>query len=85
MARWAALEERSGIDVSFAGPQRPWQRPSNEAFNGLLRRWLRLERPVDPRPDDLDSISHQINTMRPFPPVGERLRLLPSECVALTA
>ena len=30
--------------------------------------------------DDLDSISHRINTMLQPPPVGDRLRLLPSEC-----
>ena len=64
MARWPALVELSGIDVYFAEPHSPWQRPSNEAFNGLLRRWLPKSSDLSIYgQDDLDRISHQINTM----------------------
>ena len=53
----------AGIQV-FAEPHSPWQRPSNEAFNGLLRRWLPKSSNLSVYDqDDLDAISHQINTM----------------------
>lgn len=81
MARSPALEELAGIDVYFAEPHSPWQRPSNEAFNGLLRLWLPESSDLSIYDqDDLDSISHRINTIPRPPPVGDRLRLLPSEC-----
>ena len=64
MARWHELVELSGIQVYFAEPHSPWQRPSNEAFNGLLRRWLPKSSNLSVYDqDDLDAISHQINTM----------------------
>ncbi len=63
-ARWAAFENLSGIAVYFAEPHSPWLRPSSDASNGLLRRWLRKSRDLSAYDqDDLDSISRQINTM----------------------
>ena len=40
MARWADVEAALGIKVFFCEPRSPWQRPTNEQTNALLRRWL---------------------------------------------
>ena len=40
MARWADVEAALGIEVFFCEPRSPWQRPTNEHTNALLRRWL---------------------------------------------
>ena len=40
MARWADIETALGAKVYFCDPRSPWQRPTNEQTNGLLRRWL---------------------------------------------
>ena len=41
MTRWADVEAAlDGFEVYFCEPRSPWQRPSNEQTNGLLRRWL---------------------------------------------
>jgi len=39
MACHAELAELCGIDVYFAEPHSPWQRPTNENGKGLIRRW----------------------------------------------
>ena len=64
MARWAELEERCGVTVYFADPHSPWQRPVNENFNGLLRRWLPKGTDLSVYSQrDLDRLAHQINAM----------------------
>ena len=40
MARHEILAKRVKIDVYFADPHSPWQRPTNENTNGLIREYL---------------------------------------------
>lgn len=64
MARHLELAQITNIDVFFAEPHHPWQRPSNEAFNGLVRRYVGKGTNLAVYSQaDLDAISHRINTM----------------------
>ncbi|MGH9076496.1 MAG: IS30 family transposase [Acidimicrobiales bacterium] len=64
MARWADLEALCGIDVYFAEAHHPWQRPTNEAGNGLLRRYVGKGTNLNVfGPADLRTIEQRINTM----------------------
>ncbi len=64
MAAWELLEELSEVTVYFADPHAPWQRPVNENFNGLLRRWLPRGTDLSTYgQSDLDAIAAQINSM----------------------
>ncbi len=40
MARWADLRIDPNIDVYFCDPHSPWQRPTNENTNGLIREYF---------------------------------------------
>ena len=57
MARHEELARRVSIEVYFADPHSPWQRPSNENANGLIREYL-------PKGMDLSGVSQaQLNAI----------------------
>ncbi len=51
MASWPQLQLDADIDVFFCDPHSPWQRPSNEHMNGLLRQYF-------PKGTDLNKVSY---------------------------
>jgi len=55
MARHEELEKRTQLRVYFADPHSPWQRPTNENSNGLLRQYF-------PKGTDLSPYSQQYLT-----------------------
>jgi transposase, IS30 family len=64
MARHADLAAAVGIDVYFAEPHSPWQRPTNENGNGLIRRYVGKGTDLNIyTPADLRAIEHRLNTM----------------------
>ena len=63
MARWADVEHNCNIEVFFCEPRSPWQRPSNEQTNGLLRRWLPKGTNLNLNPIHLALIQDNLNHM----------------------
>jgi len=51
MAQWPKLQLDADIEVFFCDPHSPWQRPSNEHMNGLLRQYF-------PKGTDLNKVSY---------------------------
>ncbi len=64
MARHRELAELTGAEVYFCEPHSPWQRPTNENGNGLLRRYVGKGTDLSVfTPEDLRLIEYRINTM----------------------
>ena len=63
MARWADIEAALGIEVFFCEPRSPWQRPTNEHTNALLRRWLPKGTSLDIAQLRLSVIEDKLNHM----------------------
>ena len=63
MARWADIEAATGAEVYFCDPRSPWQRPTNEHTNGLLRRWLPKSTDLNVGAVRLAIIEDRLNTM----------------------
>lgn len=64
MARHTDLANLCGIDIYFAEAHSPWQRPTNENGNGLLRRYVgKGTNLAIYTPADLRAIETRINTM----------------------
>ena len=86
---YKALEKKAGIRCYFAYPHRPWQRGSNENFNGLLRQYFpKRQSMAHLRQRHCDVIARKLNHRprkrydfkTPLEKLAELLRALRFEC-----
>ena len=61
MARHAALTLATDLPVYFADPHSPWQRPSNENTNGLIREYLPKGTMITDHQPYLTAIAEELN------------------------
>jgi IS30 family transposase len=85
MARHADLAATVGIDVYFAEPHSPWQRPTNENGNCLIRRHVGKGTNLNIyTQNDLRAIEHRLNTMPRCSLHWNTAETLYNEAVAMT-
>ena len=90
MARHAQLTVATDMPVYFAHPRSPWERPSNENTNGLIREYLPKGIEITDHQPYLNAIADELND-RPRQTLGFRTprevftRLLTEGAVASTA
>lgn len=64
MKYWADVQAVTGTPIYICDPHAPWQRPTVENNNGILRRWLPKGSPLNRHTQtDLDRIADLINHM----------------------
>ena len=62
MSQHAAFTVDTGVAVYFCDPHSPWQRPSNENTNGLLRQYMPKGTDLSKYSEaDLDAIAASLN------------------------
>ena len=63
MAHHRETTKRTGIPIYFCDPHAPWQRPTNENTNGLLREYFPKRTDLSQHPiEELRRVEHLLNT-----------------------
>lgn len=89
MAEHASITVAADLPIYFAHPRSPWERPTNENTNGLIREYLPKGTEITSHQPYLDAIAHELNE-RPRACLGyytprEKFEILLRSHVASTA